>query len=215
VFSEVANIFQQYHLIRTTTTQAQTPSNTQTSIKPPRPIPKYLDAKSTNQTIDRKHKNMSGKNSASILTKTEWYCSGCQFKNFKGRNECRECGKVRGNEDSNKKVGDWDCLQCQFVNFASRTECKNCGAAKGEKSAPKEHKPKKEHVKKESVKKEHTGSVEQDWKCVCGFLNYKSRTSCKNCNTSHEDAKKKEVDTVLLLQNALLEIEKLKKRVEL
>ena len=60
-----------------------------------------------------------------------------------------------------KRPGDWTCTNCEDLNFAKNVNCRMCGVKKG-------------------TYFEEPG----DWKCVCGEMNFKSRTECRKCKSS-------------------------------
>eukprot|EP01091_Cochliopodium_minus_P001758 TRINITY_DN116_c0_g1_i1.p1 TRINITY_DN116_c0_g1~~TRINITY_DN116_c0_g1_i1.p1 ORF type:complete len:522 (+),score=168.82 TRINITY_DN116_c0_g1_i1:26-1591(+) len=118
----------------------------------------------------------------------DWKCWSCGFKNFASRNNCKNCSKAtkpndnKSNSNNNveMKKGDWNCMGCGFANFSSRTACKNCG---------KDNMNKGNNNGNILVNNNSNNNMDQmkkgDWNCGgCGFNNFASRDTCKNCSLS-------------------------------
>ncbi|KAK4791304.1 hypothetical protein SAY86_031717 [Trapa natans] len=68
----------------------------------------------------------------------DWYCSGCNNRNYAFRSFCNRCKQPRLLVDDKTpadskwlpRAGDWICTGCTNNNYASREKCKKCGQAK-------------------------------------------------------------------------------------
>ncbi|WRT63913.1 uncharacterized protein IL334_000839 [Kwoniella shivajii] len=72
--------------------------------------------------------------------------------------------------------GDWRCPQpwCDYHNFQRNSECRACGH-----SRPWEVQPQAPTIISPPL-----GSF-GDWRCDCGYINWRRRSMCKNCHPEH------------------------------
>lgn len=76
--------------------------------------------------------------------------------------------------------GDWQCGQCRFSNFASRTECKQCGAPVSDSAGEAPSRSAGGYRDAAPADAARRG----DWACSCGFRNFMSRDTCRQCGES-------------------------------
>ncbi|WWC66752.1 uncharacterized protein I206_100657 [Kwoniella pini CBS 10737] len=72
--------------------------------------------------------------------------------------------------------GDWYCRQpyCGYHNFSKNIDCRACGHPR----------PPEPIATSSSVTSPPLGSV-GDWRCECGYINWRRRALCKQCHPDH------------------------------
>ncbi|RNF01092.1 zinc finger family protein [Trypanosoma rangeli] len=131
---------------------------------------------------ERKLSDRQREGSSSRLLPGDWICKKCNAHNFRARRECLRCGwkpiavgptgaaSTGAGYTTGVMQSPWMCLACHAVNKKQVTSCEVCGSVRealavSAPSAPMSLRP-------------------DDWHCgQCGFLNFSSRISCKNCRS--------------------------------
>jgi len=65
----------------------------------------------------------------------DWFCPGCNDRQFAGNDTCRKCKTAKPNESDvdafyRGKTGDWTCPACGDHQFARNDKCRKCEAPK-------------------------------------------------------------------------------------
>jgi len=126
--------------------------------------PKAKKAKTRRENRDVKDKSMMSPENSPEAPKPQkahpddWFCKKCRHLNDNTTTHCICCKK----EKRALRPGMWACpgLECSYHNYDSQALCVKCKTERSDLA---------------SIQKPG------DWICVCGLLNYRCRTVCRNC----------------------------------